>query len=107
MGKPPAAAMDAVLHRERISGGGRRVYAMPAPLRELPSGTVVAVSGAAYTIAAGRAFRWGEYGYGPPQAIRDADSLLTPPSTFMALRAGYRPVLHPTLAAFAAGATPS
>jgi hypothetical protein len=107
VGKPPTAAMDTVLHRERISGGGKRVHAMPAPLRELPSGTVVAVSGAAYTIAAGRAFRWTECGYEPPEAIHDADSLLTPPSTFMTLRAGYRPILHPTLAAFAAGATPS
>jgi hypothetical protein len=68
------------------------------------------MSGAAYTIAAGSAFRWTECGYEPPEAIHDADdadSLLTPPSTFMALRAGYRPILHPTLAAFAAGATPS
>jgi hypothetical protein len=99
MEEPSAAAMDAVLHRERISGEGRRVHAMPAPLRELPSGTVVVVSGAAYTIAAGSAFRWTECGYEPPEAIHDADSLLTPPSTFMALRVGYRPVLHPTLAA--------
>ena len=104
--RPSAAAMDAVLHRERMASGRRRVHAMPAPLRDLPSGTVVVVSGAAYTIAAGRAFRWTECGYEPPQAIHDADSLLTPPSTFMALRAGYRPILHPTLAAFAAGATP-
>src|SRR3984893_15941003 len=95
--KPPTAAMDTVLHRERISGGGRRVHAMPAPLREFPSGTVVVVSGAAYTIAGGRAFRWTECGYEPPEAIHDADSLLTLPSIFMALRAGYRPVLHPTL----------
>jgi hypothetical protein len=104
-GKPHTAAMDAVLHRERSSGGGRRVHAMPAPLRELPSGTVVVVSGAAYTIAGGSAFRWTECGYEPPEAIQDADSLLTPPSTFMALRAGYRPILHPMLAAFAAEAT--
>jgi hypothetical protein len=107
MEEPSAPAMDAVLHRERISDGGRRVPAIPAPLCELPSGTVVVVSGAAYTIAAGSAFRWTECGYEPPEALRDADSLLTPPSTFMALRAGYRPVLHPTLAAFAAGAAPS
>src|ERR1700722_6320719 len=38
-GNPPAAAMDAVLHRERSSGGGSRVQTMPAPFCELPSGT--------------------------------------------------------------------
>ena len=48
-----------------------------------------------------------ERGYEPPEEVRHSDGLLTPPSTFMALRAGYRPVLHPTLAAFAAGAAPS
>jgi len=79
---------------------------MPAPLRELPSGTVVVVSRAAYTIAAGRAFRWTERGYEPPETIRDADGMLTPPSTFMALRGGYRPV-HGTLTAFAIEAAPS
>ena len=106
MEKPSAAAMDTALHRERIAGGGSRVHTMPAPFSQLPSGTVVVVSGAAYTIAGGSAFRWTECGYEPPEAIHDADSLLTPPSTFVALRAGYRPILHPTLAAFAPEATP-
>jgi hypothetical protein len=101
VGKPSTAAMDAVLHCERTAGGRRRVHA------DLPSGTVVVASGAAYTIAGGAAFRWTECGYEPPEPIRHVDSLLTPPSTFLALRAGYRPVLHPTLAAFAAGGTPS
>jgi hypothetical protein len=106
-GNPSTAAMDAVLHRERMAGRRWSGHAVSAPHRDLPSGTVVVVSGAAYTIAGGSAFRWTEHGYEPPEAIRDADRLLTPPSTLMALRAGYRPVLHPTLAAFAAGATPS
>jgi hypothetical protein len=53
--------------------------------------------GAAYTIAAGQAFRWTEEGYVPSRAIRHADGLLTPPSTLMVLRAGYRPVLHPII----------
>jgi hypothetical protein len=56
MEKPPAVAMDAVLHRERMAGGQKCAQTMPAPLRELPSGAVVVASGAAYTIAAGRAF---------------------------------------------------
>jgi len=30
---------------------------------------------------------------------RSIDGLLTPPSTLMALRAGYRPALHPSITA--------
>ena len=101
--KPPAAAMDAVLHRERISGGGRRVHAMPAPLRELPSGTVVAVCAPAYT-AAGRAFRSAglrlRAAAGDTRCRQPADTTIHVHGS-----SGYRPVLRPTLAAFAAGAT--
>ena len=95
--EPSAAAMDMVLHHERMERGRKPVHAMPGPLRELPDGAVIAVSGSAYTVAAGQAFRWTEQGYEPPKEICRADGLLTPPSTLMALRAGYRPVLHPTL----------
>jgi hypothetical protein len=97
MEKPSAVTIDVVLHRERMAGGRKLVRAMPGFLPELPDGAVVVMSGAAYTIAAGQAFRWTEDGYEPPQTIRRADGLLTPPSTFMALRAGYRPVLHTTI----------
>ncbi|HEY0182956.1 MAG TPA: hypothetical protein VGC09_09135 [Rhodopila sp.] len=93
--RPSAAAMDGVLHRERLARGRKLVHAVPAPVGELPSGTVVVASGAAYTIAAGHARRWTEQGYDPPEVVRHADGLLTPPSTFMALTAGYQPVLHP------------
>jgi hypothetical protein len=106
IGKLPASAMDAVLHHERMAGRSRRLHAMPAPLHELPSGTVVVVSETPYTIAAGRAFRWTEFGYEPAETMHDADRLLTPPSTFLALQAGYRPVLHTTLAPFVNCATP-
>ncbi len=36
-------------------------------------------------------------GYDPPELLHQADGLLTPPSTLMALRAGYRPVFHPSI----------
>ena len=51
--------------------------------------------GAAFTLAAGHAFRWTEAGYGPAEPIGVPDGLLTPPSTVAALQAGYRPILHP------------
>ena len=97
MENPSAAAMDAVLHRERLDHGHKRIHAVPAPLSELPDGAVVVASGAAYTVAGGRGFRWSERGYLPPRKIGRADGMLTPPSTLMALHSGYRPVLHPTI----------
>jgi len=94
-----AAAIDMVLHRERMEHGRKLIHAIPGPLSELPDGAVIAMSGSAFTVSGGQAFRWTEYGYEPPQRIPRADGLLTPPSTLMTLRAGYRPALHPTLEA--------
>jgi hypothetical protein len=94
---PPAAEMDAVLHVERLDHGRKGLHALPGPVDELPDGTVIAAAGDAYTLAGGRAFRWTMYGYEGPIEIPRADALLTPPSTLGALRAGYRPVLHPSI----------
>lgn len=96
-GAPLAPEMDAVLHGERLNHGRKRVHALPGPVGELPDGAVIAAGGEAYTLAHGRAFRWTEHGYGPAQEIPRADGLLTPPSTLLAMRAGYRPMLHPDL----------
>ncbi|WFU12310.1 hypothetical protein QA646_20555 (plasmid) [Rhizobium sp. CB3090] len=95
--EPLAPAMDAVLHGERMERGRKRMHPLAGPLSELPNGTVVVASGSAFTIAGGRAFRWAEHGYEPPQELVHAEGMLTPPSTFMALRAGYRPILHPLI----------
>lgn len=96
---PPAAEMDAVLHAERLDGGRKRLHALPAGPDELPDGAVIAAAGDAYTLAGGRAFRWTARGYAGPSEIPRAGALLTPPSTLGALRAGYRPLLHPKIAA--------
>lgn len=97
-GKPPHAPdIDAVLHGERLEHGRKRIHPIAGPIGELPDGAVIAAGGEAYTVAHGRAFRWTERGYQAGQAIPRADGLLTPPSTVAALRAGYRPLLHPDL----------
>jgi len=97
-GKAPLASeMDAILHEERLDRGRKRVHAIPGPIGELPDGAVIASAGEAYTIAQGRAFRWSEQGYQAARQIPHADRLLTPPATFLAIRAGYRPALHPDL----------
>jgi hypothetical protein len=99
-GKAPLAPeMDAVLHEERLDRGRKRVHAIPGPIAELPDGTVIAAVGEAYTIVQGRSFRWSEQGYQVERQILLADGLLTPPSTLLAIRAGYRPALHPDLEA--------
>ena len=92
-----AAEMDAVLHAERLDHRRKRLHPLPRAVAELPDGAVIAATGEAYTIALGRAFRWTERGYAAAREIPRADGLLTPPSTLGAIRAGYRPVLHPDI----------
>jgi hypothetical protein len=95
--RPSADAVDTVLHHERTERGRKRIHPLPEPLAELPDGAMVAADGSAVTLRAGRAHRWTNEGYAPPEQLRHADGLLTPPSTLMVLRAGYRPVLHPSI----------
>jgi hypothetical protein len=94
---PLAPEMDAVLHAERLDRGHKRLHPIPGPVDELPDGTVISAGGAAYTVVRTRVFRWTEHGYEAARQIPRADGLLTPPSTVLAMRAGYRPVLHPAL----------
>ncbi|HEY1798382.1 MAG TPA: hypothetical protein VGG57_19875 [Stellaceae bacterium] len=96
---PLAPEMDAVLHAERLDRGRKRVHELSGPVDDLPDGAVIVAGGDAHTLSRGRAFRWTERGYEAAAEIPRADGLLTPPSTVMVLRAGYRPVLHPDLRA--------
>jgi hypothetical protein len=89
--------MDAVLHAERLDHRRKRLHALPGPADELPDGSVIAAAGGAYLLARGGAFRWTAQGYKGPLQIPRANALLTPPSTLGALRAGYRPKLHPSI----------
>ena len=77
--------------------GRKRIHAIPDLVAELPDGAVIIAAGEAYTIAHGRAFLWSEQGYQAARLICRADGLLTPPSTLLAIHAGYRPVLHPDI----------
>jgi len=94
---PLAAEMDAVLHAERLDHGRKQLHALPRPAAELPDGSAIAAAGDAYILARGRAFRWTEHGYEGPLPIPRPDAVLTPPSTLAALRADYRPALHPSI----------
>jgi hypothetical protein len=100
---PRAAAMDAVLHGERLDRGRKAIHALTARPASLPDGAMVAAGGEAFTIAHGLAFRWTDSGYAHPVELRIADGTLTPPSILAALLAGYRPVLHPAIVSFGEG----
>jgi hypothetical protein len=94
---PRAGAIDSVLHRERLEHGRKRIHPIGRPLAELPDGTMVVADGSAFTLRSARAWRWTPAGYLPPQPLQHADGMLTPPSTVLALAAGYRPALHPSI----------
>ena len=94
---PTAGEIDSVLHGERIERGRKRIHDLTVPVSNLPDGSFVVSAAKAFAVVGGLAFRWTEGGYLPPINLGQADGLLTPPSTLMALRAGYRPVLHADL----------
>jgi hypothetical protein len=90
-----AAAIDAVLHGERLEGTAKRLHPMPGPISDLPCGAMLWADADCYLKADGGMFRWSPDGYHVVLASPKDPRLLTPPSTVRALAAGYRPVLHP------------
>jgi hypothetical protein len=91
-----ARDIDAVLHRERLDSGKKRLHALTMPLDQLPDGAMVQGGAESYLIVQGRALAWSPAGYRQAQQAIKGVMLLTPPSTLRALSAGYRPVLHPS-----------
>ena len=94
-GAPPrAAAIDAVLHGERLTGRGKRLHPVPGPVEALPDATMISAGGDSFLVAGGVVRRWSAAGYGDRVTAPAEAQLLTPPSTLRALAAGYRPVIH-------------
>lgn len=91
-----ARDIDAVLHRERLMRGKKRLYPLEVPLRELPDGAMLAEGAQSHLVVQGRALTWSPAGYRQGPTDIWGAQLLTPPSTLRALAAGYRPVLHPS-----------
>jgi len=94
--RPKAAAMDVVLHAERLDGRGKRRHARP--IDDLPDGAVVALDDVAWAVRGGSLLRWSPLGYAarrrrPRGGMVD---VLTPPSILAVLAAGYRPQWHPS-----------
>jgi len=91
---PRAAAMDRVLHRERLVSGRRN----PAPvvLDGLPDGVMVSLDGVALAVKGDDLLRWGPAGYDRllPRRDHERANLLTPATIVAVLRQGYMPRWH-------------
>ena len=86
-------ALDLVLHQQRLGIRQR------APLETLPDGAFVTLDEDPhpYLVLGDALLPWAPEGYGARLARPSSTvQVLTPPSAVNALRAGYRPMLHPT-----------
>lgn len=91
-----AAAMDEVLHGERLAGKDKRMHRRS--IDELPDGTMVAMGGDAFAVRDQRLLHWTPTGYaGARTRPRGGQvDLLTPPSILAVLSHGYAPLWHPS-----------
>lgn len=98
---PSADAMDRTLHADRLAAPStRRTYVARAV--GLPDGAYVDVDGRAWLLLGDRMLAWSAGGYAERRARPHGDAtVITPRCTIDVLRAGYRPLVHPT--AIAAG----
>jgi hypothetical protein len=96
---PRAAAMDRVLHPERLDGRVKRTHRLP--IDSLPDGACIVLSetpGRVFAVRGAWLLEWAPAGY---RARRKRPSgltvaVLTPPAMLAVLRAGYRPAWHPS-----------
>ena len=91
-----AAAMDAMLHAERLAGQDKRMHRRG--IDELPDGAMIARDNEAFAVRGTHLLRWTPSGYAeakPRPRHRDVD-LLTPPSILAVLSRGYAPLWHPS-----------
>ena len=96
--RPRAVEMDAVLHTQRVVSRTRQQVTRPARAGDLPDGAMVRRGDEIGLLGRGALRPWTFTGYGEPVVIPPdtAVDLLTPPASVAALRAGYRPRLHPS-----------
>ncbi len=82
--------LDTRLHRERTS-----LTVPPVPSRDLPDGTMVTRDARPWLVRGDALLPWSHEGYGEPVALPDGEvTVLTPPSTVAAMRAGWKPEIH-------------
>jgi hypothetical protein len=93
-----ACEMDSVMHAERVDRRTRLQRTTPAALRDLPAGSMVMWAGGPALVDGTDLLPWSFAGYGERIAVPASTpvEVLTPPSIVAALRAGYRPLVHPS-----------
>lgn len=91
-----AAAMDKVLHAERLAGKAKRLHRRA--IDTLPDGAMIARDGDTFAVRGERLLRWTPSAYTAPEPLphMGAVDVLTPPSVLAVLSAGYRPLWHPS-----------
>lgn len=97
--EPKAGELDRRLHAERNASSRQPPPPISAAdIVKLPDGAMIASGDKAYAVKAGKLLPWSFQGYGKPVSPADVTypRLLTPPTTDEILRAGYRPVWHPS-----------
>jgi hypothetical protein len=98
---PSAPAIDAMLHAQRLATGATAPALDDGMIRDLPDGAMLAFGDRAFAMRGGALLPWSFDGYGDPpgascRTLPGGARLVTPEATVAALRAGYRPVWHPT-----------
>jgi hypothetical protein len=93
---PRAGEMDEVLHAERLDGRAKRLHRRK--IDDLPDGAFAALEEGAFAVRGNALLHWTPEGYASrrrrPRGL--SVDVLTPPSIFAVLSAGYRPQWHPT-----------
>lgn len=89
-----AAAMDQILHAERLDGKAKRSHR--AKLDTLPDGAMISLDGQAFAVQGNRLLCWAPGGYSQSRSRPDGIEVdvLTPQSIVTVLRRGYVPLWH-------------
>ena len=104
-GQVGADAIDAQLHKERITPIARGQRHREASFDALPDGAFVLLEGAPWLVLGARLLRWTAAGYADhlPRPVDVQACVVTPPSLAEVLHAGWKPVvplLHPSAKPF-------
>lgn len=98
---PTAGEIDAALHGERLASGGPLIGLAAGDIASLPEGAMLSLGERCFAKhrRALRAWTFGGYAGDahPVDALPDASRFVTPRATIAVLKAGYRPVWHPSI----------